>query len=318
MSLPDVFVHDFAFALGDESADVVEAEARGRIRTAASALRAVGFRSHHVCRDDTTAYDLARRAVEPIRERLGDVGALIYSTCLPCNGNIGDEAEFRRTRDVKHVMDFPASHLQADFGLEKASVIGLNQQACTSMLGALRLAGALLRSEPDLVRVLCVTADRFPVNALYEQAYNLISDGAAACIVSREPRGYRILACHQITNGALAQASDEETVGSYFSYTHRVVREVLARAGVGMDEIAWIVPQNTNITAWKVLSRILGFDVERVFFETIGDIGHIISSDNVVNLLALEKARAVPPGAKLLLVMAGFGLNWQAVVLEKV
>ncbi|HEY2515081.1 MAG TPA: 3-oxoacyl-[acyl-carrier-protein] synthase III C-terminal domain-containing protein, partial [Polyangiaceae bacterium] len=139
-----------------------------------------------------------------------------------------------------------------------------------------------------------------------------------ACVVSRERRGYRILACHQITNGALVQASDEETVGSYFSYTHRVIREALARAGLSMNDIAWVVPQNTNVTAWKVLSRILRFDLERVFFQSIGEIGHIISSDNVVNLLALEKAREVPPGAKLLLVMAGFGLNWQAVVLEKV
>ncbi|HEY2510427.1 MAG TPA: hypothetical protein VGI39_06215, partial [Polyangiaceae bacterium] len=173
--LSDVFVQDFTFALGDESFDVGQSEERGRIRTAAGALRDVGFARHHVCSSSTTAYDLARRAVEPIRDRLRDVGALIYSTCLPCNGNIGDPAEFDRSRDVKHLMDFPASHLQADFGLERASVIGLNQQACTSMLGALRLAGALLRTESDLTRVLCVTADRFPPNALYEQAYNLIS-----------------------------------------------------------------------------------------------------------------------------------------------
>jgi 3-oxoacyl-[acyl-carrier-protein] synthase-3 len=178
--------------------------------------------------------------------------------------------------------------------------------------------GSLLTTEPDLGRVLCVTADRFPRGALYEQAYNLISDGAAACMVSREARGYRLVASHQITNGALAQASDEETVGSYFNYTNRLIRDTLSRAGLTMGDIAWVVPQNTNVTAWKILSRILRFDYERVFFETIGEIGHIISSDNVVNLLALERARSVKPGDRLLLVMAGFGLNWQAVVLEKV
>src|SRR5690606_39577843 len=58
--------------------------------------------------------------------------------------------------------------------------IGLGQQACTSMLGSLRIARALLRDEPELGRILCVSADRFPDGAEHEQAYNLISDGAAA------------------------------------------------------------------------------------------------------------------------------------------
>ena len=34
--------------------------------------------------------------------------------------------------------------------------------------------------------------------------------------------------------------------------------------------------------------------------------------------IALERQVAIQPGARLLLPMAGFGLNWQAVILEKV
>jgi 3-oxoacyl-[acyl-carrier-protein] synthase-3 len=312
------YVDHFAFSLGDDAFDVERAVALGRTLTPAPALRDAGFGRHHVCREGTTAYDLARRAVEPIKEKLGDVGAIVYSTCLPLNGNIGSEARFLETRDVKHLMDFPVSHLQADFDLRRAVAIGLNQQACTSMIGALRLAKALLADEPELGRILCVTADRFPGTAIYEQAYNLISDGASACIVSSVPAGYRILSSHHITNGALAQASDDETVGGYFSYTHRLLTEQLARARLPMDAIDWIVPQNTNVKAWTILSRLLRVDAERVFFESIGDVGHIISSDNVVNLVRLEEKRRVRPGARLLLFMAGFGLNWQSVILEKV
>lgn len=316
--MTDVFVHDFALALGSHEHTVEESGAAGRTHTAAHALREAGFRRHRIAGADESAYDLARRAVTPIAAAAADAGAIIYATCLPLNGNIGDEARFRATRDVKYLMDFPVSHLQADFGLDRAAAIGLGQQACTSMLGSMRLARALLRDEPDLGRILCVSADRFPPGAEHEQAYNLISDGAAACVVSLAPRGYRIVACHQITNGALARASDDETVGTYFSYIARLLRETLAKAGLKPGQIDWVVPQNTHAKAWTILARLLGLVEERVFFRTIADIGHVISADNVANLMMLEREVAVPSGARLLLPMAGFGLNWQAVILEKV
>src|SRR5262245_21198776 len=108
------------------------------------------------------------------------------------------------------------------------------------MLGAVRIGAALLRAEPETARILCVTADRFPAGARYEQAYNLISDGGAACVLSREACGFRVLACHAIANGALALAGDDEVVGVYFTYTHRLVSETLARARVAIAHLDWI------------------------------------------------------------------------------
>lgn len=318
MSAFDVYVHDFALSLGAYDFSLEESVAAGRTHTGAQALGEAGFRRHRVARTEQSAYDLARAAVAPIAHAATDAGAIIYATCLPQNANIGSVDRFLATRDVKHLMDFPVSHLQADFGFDRAAAIGLGQQACTSMLGSLRIARALLRDEPDLGRILCVSADRFPDGAEHEQAYNLISDGAAACVVSFVPRGYRIVACHQLTNGALAQASDDETVGTYFSYTARLLKETLAKAKLVPGQIDWVVPQNTHIKAWTILARLLGLAEERVFFRTIGEIGHVISADNVANLIRLEREVALAPGARLLLPMAGFGLNWQAVILEKV
>lgn len=294
-----------------------ESVALARTLSAASIFREAGFQKHHVCRPETNAYDLARRAVEEIRETLGDIGAIIYSTCIPANGNVGDEQRFHETRDVKHLMDFPASHLQSDFGLERAFVIGLNQQACTGMLGGLRLARTLLASEPETGRVLCVTADRFPAGALYEQSYNLISDGAAACIVSDSEAAFRLVACHAITNGAMSKASDDETAGSFFSYTHRTIQETLNKARLSIGDIDWIVPQNTNTKAWQILSRLIRFDFERVYFPSIAEAAHVISGDNIINLKQLMEEEKVKAGERLLLLMAGYGLNWQCAILEK-
>lgn len=316
------YVGGFVYALGETKRHVEQTEAEGRLFSSAADLRSAGFRWHHVCGPETTAYDLAHAAVaqpaagEGLGNRLGRVDAIVYATCLTPNGNLGSSAELERTGDVKHVMDYPGSRLQAAFGLDEAVVIGLNQQACTSLLGSVRIADALLAVEPDWGRVLCVTADRFPEGAAYEQAYNLISDGAAACVVTREQGPFRLRAAHQITNGALARATDDETVGTYFAFTHRLVAEALARAGLEPGEVDWVVPQNTNENAWRVLGPLVGIDPAKVWFPSLADVGHVISGDNVVNLVALLEAGVLRPGDKLLLVMAGFGLNWQAVVLE--
>jgi 3-oxoacyl-[acyl-carrier-protein] synthase-3 len=316
--MDEVFVDHFSYALGDVVHTVRQAADNGRILTNVETLHKAGFTQHHVCSDSTGAYDLAHRVVTSIQNHLGEIDAIIYATCLPENGNIGRQKAYCESRDVKHLMDFPASHLQADFGLSQAMVIGLNQQACTAMLGSMYIAKAIMSLDSRVNRVLCVTADRFPENAIYEQAYNLISDGAAACIASRKPEGFRIVATHAVTNGALSAASDDETVGSFFNYTHRVIHEALDKAGLTIGDISWIVPQNTNLVAWQIMCSLLPFNHKRVYHPTLGEAGHVISGDNIINLKHLVDSGEVRAGEKVLLFMAGYGLNWQCVILEKV
>jgi 3-oxoacyl-[acyl-carrier-protein] synthase III len=304
-----VFVGSLGYALGARKAHVRESAAAGRLRSEPEDLEAAGFRWHHLCEPGQTAYDLAAAAVREIGDP-GEVDAIVYATCLP--------APVTADRDVKGLMDFPASRLQAELGLARAIVVGLHQQACTGMLGALRLAAALLATEPGWRTVLCVTADRFPPRAWYEQAYNLISDGAAACVVGREPAPFRLRTVHQITNGGMARAGDDGTVGTYFAYTHRVVREALARVGMRPAELDWIVTQNTHEAAWQILARLLGVDHGAVWAPSIADTGHVISADAIVNLSALLASGRLVPGQRVALVMAGYGLNWQCAVLEVV
>lgn len=317
--MTDVFVGSFRYALGSEKRSVEESAAAGRLHNPASAFLQSGFRWHHVSPDGETSYDLAREAVRGI-ERLSDVDAILYATCIPANANLGDASRFTETADVKHLMDFPVSRLQADLGLDRAFVVGIGQQACTSMLGSLRMAHGLIATDPAVDTVLCVSADRFPPGATYEQAYSLISDGAAACVVSREPRpaSYRLVAAHHITNGAMVTADDDETVGSYFAYTHRLVTELLAKAGLdGPDDIDWVVPQNTDAKAWQILCRLLRIDPAKVCCPSIADVAHVISGDNIINMAYVQERGDVRPGQRLLLTMAGYGMNWQGVILER-
>jgi 3-oxoacyl-[acyl-carrier-protein] synthase III len=313
-----VFVDGFAYALGERKAHVRESAAEGRLVSTAADLEASGFRWHHMCEPETGAYELARQATTQLaaEHRLESVDVVVYSTSLPHNGNVGDLGRWEQTRDVKHLMDFPASRLQADFGLNRAFVIGLTQQGCTGMLGAIRLAATLLTAEQAWQRVLCVTADRFPESAKYEQAYNLISDSAAACVVGRDLGGFKYLGAHHITNGGLGLADDDQTVGTFFAYAPRLLTQTLAEIGLTVGELDWLVVQNANEKAWRVLAAMIGFDHAKVCFSTLPEAGHAISADTVLNLVELVASGRLRAGDRVALLVAGTGLNFQCVVLQ--
>ncbi len=314
--MPDIFLDDPVYALGDLQMGVHESAAAGRLVSDPCVLAEAGFQSHHICDRDTTVVDLAQRCLEHSALAPSNADILIFATALTPNGNVGNADASAVSGDVRHLMDFPASHLQQRLGCIDGAVIGLNQQACTATLGALRVARGLLAAEPDLAEIVCVSADRFPEGAFYEQAYNLISDGAAGFRVSRNGGRYRVLACHQITNGALCQASDDESVGAYFTYTCRLIEETLQRAGLAIADIGWIVPQNMNRTAWTVMARLLGVELERVVCDSLAATGHVIAADNIINLRYLQDSGRLRSADRVLLTMAGYGMNWQATLLE--
>src|SRR5262249_62266466 len=110
--MADAYLDHLSYCLGDDVVSVESACAAGRTISDAETLRQAGFTQHHVSRNGGNVYDLAYRAVDKIKESLQDVGAIVYSTCLPQNGRIDGSDKYRSTKDVKHLMNFTARHLQ--------------------------------------------------------------------------------------------------------------------------------------------------------------------------------------------------------------
>ena len=314
--MTDVFVSRLGWSLGGRCQSVEDAARREQLLSDPAALRQAGFATHHVCTEDESAYALARAALGRSGVEADKIDVLLYSTCLPALGQEGGETSFRHSRDVKDLMRFPAMRLQAEHGLVRANVIGIHQQACTGMLGTLRVGRALMTAESGVNQVLCLTADRFPSGARYEQAYNLISDGAAACLLSRSRGDFRLLGVHHLSVGAMLEANDDQTAGSFFSYSCRIADELLAAAGMSMSELRWFVPQNLNRAALDVLTRLLELPADRVWCPDVARIGHVISADNVINLASLKASGRLQRGDRVLTSMAGFGSHWQAALLE--
>lgn len=323
----DVYMDFIGYSLGDKVESIEEANQRELLISNPEILRETGFDSHHFCSDGMTSYDLANLAVKNTFSKIesdgvdidkSDIDAILYATCITENGNLGSRKKFEETKDVKPLMDYPVSHLQADLGMDNAFLMGLNQTACTSLLGTLRFGSALLKAEPDLNYAICVTADRFPKGAIYEQVFNLISDGSASCLLRRDTGKFKILACHHISNGAMAQANDDETAGFYFNYTVRSISETLSKIDFSFGDIDWVVPQNTFDRAWEVMASFLSISMDRVLMPSRSTVAHCISGDNAINLSMSDDAGVFSPGDIIVMPMAGFGLNWSCVVLEKI
>ena len=310
----EAYLDEIQYALGNYDSDVHAIAKTGHLVSSPEALLNAGFEQHHICKN-TGVIDLARKCLNKFKTPLTDVDAIIYNTCLPINSNVGQVEEFKLDADVKHFMTFPASQLQHEYNMHNAQVIGITQMACTGVIAAMRMAKMLIRDDQRINKVLCITADRFPEEANYEQSYNLISDGAAACLISTAAIGFRVIQAHGITNGALLAADDDETVGSFFTYAHQVINETLERAGLTIDDIDWIVPQNTHKSAWGILAKILKLNTTRIANPSLADVGHVISGDNLINLKISNDN--IKQGEYVLLFMAGYGLNWQCIILKK-
>ena len=54
---------------------------------------------------------------------------------------------------------YPATRLQHELGLDSAAVLALDQLACTTLFGAVRVARAMMASE-GIERALCVASER--------------------------------------------------------------------------------------------------------------------------------------------------------------
>ena len=288
-------------------------------------LGTFGFEYAHVA-DGETHLDMAVRAGQLALENAGveplEIGMVLYATALAGSATMAPSSDTAggavlRLDSVAECFQYPASYLQAELDLTRASVAGVDQQGCASLMSALRLGRAMLAAEPGIGAVLCVSADVFPVGRPRDLVYNVISDGACAVIL-REGAPNRILACAQVTKGSYwdAAAVEHEVIAAYFPTARALITTALESAGLTLDDIALVIPHNVSRRSWDILRGLLRLPEERVYTDNIARVGHTIASDNILNLRDAIDGGRVRRGDKLLLFTFGFGLNWSCMVVE--
>lgn len=304
---------------------------RGLLSSSPDLLRSFGFERVHVA-EGSERDSLALRAAEAVLAEhdvdRASIDALILFGGLPEIDGAGDRRAAEPAaaatlpagaagNELIGLFRYPAGRLQYELGLTGAVAFAVGQLGCAGMMVSLRVARALIETG-DARNVLCVGVDLLPEGAKREVVYNVLSDAASAVLVSAGWERLRPVAFRHVTKGYYwdSPIRRDEIVAAYFPTARNVIRRVLEDAGVGIDELELLVPDNVSRRSWEILADLLGISVDRVYLDNVPKRGHSISSDNLVNLKDALATRELPPQATVALFTFGFGANWSATVIE--
>jgi 3-oxoacyl-[acyl-carrier-protein] synthase-3 len=310
----------YEFPAGTRS--VRELAAAGLLESTPDTLESLGFEQVRVACDESS-YSLALLACTRLLDEAGvdrnSIGLLVYGgapgglafaparALASAASNTVSSARFR----------FPSTRLQYDLGLERASVIAVDQLACTTLFGAVRVARALCVAE-GIERALCVSADMYPPLAGREALYNCTADAGCAVLIERETPRNRIVAARTVTKGYYwnTDAMRDEIVASYFPTARHVIGATVRAAGWSARDVDWVIPHNVSQRSWEILMGLAGLPRARLWSRNIARDGHTLAGDNFINLRDALDAGAITPGERLLLFSYGYGAHWTALAVE--
>jgi len=318
-----VSIRSIGYAFPAAAPSVRELAAAGQLRSEPELLEEFGFGRIHAAVSETP-YELASLAAARALDRAGvdpaRIDVLIHGGVdgATAFGTAPDAAASRAAHRTTARFRYPATRLQHELGLERAQALGVGQLACTTLFGAVRLARALILSEPAIDRVLCVAADFFPADAGREAIFNCTSDAAVAVLVERGGERCVVRGATHVTKGYYwnPDALQNEMVAAYFPTSRHVIEQTIGDAGWAMPDVDWVIPHNVGERSWRILAALTGLGHARIWTDNIARDGHTLAGDNFINLADAIDAGALRAGEKALLFSFGYGAHWTGIALE--
>jgi 3-oxoacyl-[acyl-carrier-protein] synthase III len=305
----------------DEIAKVVETnDAWIRERT--------GIRERRIAREDqfpsTLAVDASIKALRVANLRPTELDLIICSTSSP-----------------EYIFPATACLIQDQLGATKAGAFDL-LAACSGFIYALNMGAQAIRSG-SIKNALIIgseTLSRF-VNWKDRNTCILFGDGAGAFVLqaSDQPGGVLSAVMHSdgsggdlltLAEGSARYPANKSTLvnGQHyiqmegkevFRFATRVMisatQEVLACAGLTLDQVQWIVPHQANIRIIEAAARGLKLPMDR-FIVNLERYGNTSTASIPIAMVeAIEKGQ-IKPGQKIVMVGFGGGLTWGALAAE--
>ncbi|MBV7393040.1 beta-ketoacyl-ACP synthase III [Mameliella sediminis] len=283
-----------------------------------------GIERRHFAAEGQTTSDLAARAAKAALQDAGidaaEIDALIVATST---------ADFT----------FPsaATMVQAELSMTAGYAFDV-QAVCAGFIFALANANALIVSG-QAKRVMVIGAETFSriMDWTDRSTCVLFGDGAGALILeaaegegSKADRGilstdlnsdgrYRDIL--YVDGGVSTQSTGHLRMQGKEVFRHAVEKlaatanSALEKAGIGSDEVDWVVPHQANIRIISGTAKKLGLPMDQVVV-TVQDHGNT-SAASIPLALSVGKARGqIKPGDLIVTEAIGGGLAWGAVVLR--
>lgn len=281
-----------------------------------------GIRMRHLAAPDVTASQLAYEA---------SVRAIAAAGCQPSDIDLVIVA----TSTPDYIFPSTAALLQARLGIVNGGAAFDLQAVCTGFAYALATAEKFIRSGSNQ-RALVVGAEVFSRILDWNDRGTcvLFGDGAGAVVLEASDKpGILATALHadgshnsilnvpgQVNRGEITGDPFLRMDGqAVFKFAVRaladVAREVVEQAGLGIDDVDWLIPHQANIRIMQATAKRLGVPPEKVI-ATVGEHGNTSAASIPLALdLAVRDGR-IQRGQKILLEGVGGGFTWGAVLLE--
>lgn len=287
-----------------------------------------GIRERRIAREDqfpsTLAVEASVKALTVANLRPTDLDLIICSTSTP-----------------EYIFPATACIIQDQLGATKAGAFDL-LAACSGFIYALNMGAQAIRSG-SIKSALIIgseTLSRF-VDWKDRNTCILFGDGAGAFVLqaSEQPGGVLSAVMHSdgsgadlltLAGGGSRYPANESTLldGKHyiqmdgkevFRFATRVMasatQEVLACAGLKIEDVKWIVPHQANIRIIEAAARGLKLPMDR-FIVNLERYGNTSTASIPIAMVeALEKGQ-IQPGEKIVMVGFGGGLTWGALAAE--
>ena len=268
-------------------------------------LRSEGFTSFR--RADAPPWQLAAWATLPVLERLSDAG-------------LAPERYVYATEKVfgEHSSSVLAQYLAA-IGADSAPCLMIGGYSCADFVAGLEVAammGARGASPVVLVTTDALEAGRSRVY----RGLAVVSDGAAACALTRTPVGPSFLV---LSTALRSSATIDGTASALpdLRASGRQVRAVtdqaLADAGVGRADVRYLVVDNLRAGAQLFAAMAAGFRAPTGVVSADASLGHCHAADPLIALAQLQDRGALRDGDHVLVLATG-GRAWTAAALRHV
>ncbi|WP_117212772.1 3-oxoacyl-[acyl-carrier-protein] synthase III C-terminal domain-containing protein [Allorhizocola rhizosphaerae] len=265
--------------------------------------------------------DTVRRAPEH------DMRGIMAGAVRALPGLRGNESRVRyvigaRTMSTAVRADrYPMEEVCQEFGMTNAVAFTLGQHGCATGLLGVYLAGQLLAADadPDGLALVLTGEKTHPVIQMIPESA-VMGESTAACLVSASGEhdrllGYATRTCGQWTS-VPPDPLDADFLKEHNELLADVMREATDAAGVGLDDVAIILPHNVNRLTWSWTCRVLDLPLERVYLDNIPVTGHCFAADPFINLVHARDAGRLRRGDTYLMAAVGLGATFSAAVLR--
>ncbi len=167
-------------------------------------------------------------------------------------------------------------------GLSAALPLTITSQECTSLLSAINLAGTYLESRSS-GNVLVVSYDRVEADARRIQSFGVLSDAAAACLVS-SPHGGSEFRTRGFSHGSdLRGMRGEDDFASRKVLSNKVTGDILAQGGISIARVRKVFATNFFRPVARYNASALALAEQQLYLDRAPEIGHCLCADPLIN-----------------------------------